>query len=160
MMDLNAVLETLKKRMEVKTTAIQDLKDDIELKQMEIRETEDMLALLESLTSQLLEDRDALLDSYNDLLNKARKRKVMSFMPAGINEFKTRTSDIDIEQTEEKAKRIIEKEEAILRSYDLSEKVNRLRYKIRKTDTEEQEYMDSLNELSKINELLDKLDNE
>ena len=56
MMDLNAVLETLKKRMEVKTTAIQDLKDDIELKQMEIRETEDMLALLESLTSQLLED--------------------------------------------------------------------------------------------------------
>lgn len=160
MMDLNAVLETLKKRMEVKTTAIQDLKDDIELKQMEIRETEDMLALLESLTSQLLEDRDALLDSYNDLLSKARKRKVMSFMPAGINEFRTRTSDIDIEQTEEKAKRIIEKEEAILRSYDLSEKVNRLRYKIRKTDTEEQEYMDSLNELSKINELLDKLDNE
>ena len=160
MMDLNAVLETLKKRMEVKTTAIQDLKDDIELKQMEIRETEDMLALLESLTSQLLEDRDALLDSYNDLLNKARKRKVMSFMPAGINEFRTRTSDIDIEQTEEKARKIIEKEEAILRSYDLSEKVNRLRYKIRKTDTEEQEYMDSLNELSKINELLDKLDNE
>lgn len=160
MMDLNAVLETLKKRMEVKTTAIQDLKDDIELKQMEIRETEDMLALLESLTSQLLEDRDALLDSYNDLLSKARKRKVMSFMPAGINEFRTRTSDIDIEQTEEKARKIIEKEEAILRSYDLSEKVNRLRYKIRKTDTEEQEYMDSLNELSKINELLDKLDNE
>lgn len=160
MMDLNAVLETLKKRMEVKTTAIQDLKDDIELKQMEIRETEDMLALLESLTSQLLEDRDALLDSYNDLLNKARKRKVMSFMPAGINEFRTRTSDIDIEQTEEKARKIIEKEEAILRSYDLSEKVNRLRYKIRKTDTEEQEYIDSLNELSKINELLDKLDNE
>lgn len=160
MMDLNAVLETLKKRMEVKTTAIQDLKDDIELKQMEIRETEDMLALLESLTSQLLEDRDALLDSYNDLLNKARKRKVMSFMPAGINEFRTRTSDIDIEQTEEKARKIIEKEEAILRSYDLSEKVNRLRYKIRKTDTEEQEYMDSLNELSRINELLDKLDNE
>lgn len=160
MMDLNAVLETLKKRMEVKTTAIQDLKDDIELKQMEIRETEDMLALLESLTSQLLEDRDVLLDSYNDLLNKARKRKVMSFMPAGINEFRTRTSDIDIEQTEEKARKIIEKEEAILRSYDLSEKVNRLRYKIRKTDTEEQEYMDSLNELSKINELLDKLDNE
>ena len=146
--------------MEVKTTAIQDLKDDIELKQMEIRETEDMLALLESLTSQLLEDRDALLDSYNDLLNKARKRKVMSFMPAGINEFRTRTSDIDIEQTEEKARKIIEKEEAILRSYDLSEKVNRLRYKIRKTDTEEQEYMDSLNELSRINELLDKLDNE
>ena len=160
MMDLNAVLETLKKRMEVKTTAIQDLKDDIELKQMEIRETEDMLALLESLTSQLLEDRDALLDSYNDLLSKARKRKVMSFMPAGINEFRTRTSDIDIEQTEEKARKIIEKEEAILRSYDLSDKVNRLRYKIRKTDTEEQEYMDSLNELSKINELLDKLDNE
>ena len=160
MMDLNAVLETLKKRMEVKTTAIQDLKDDIELKQMEIRETEDMLALLESLTSQLLEDRDALLDSYNDLLSKARKRKVMSFMPAGINEFRTKTSDIDIEQTEEKARKIIEKEEAILRSYDLSEKVNRLRYKIRKTDTEEQEYMDSLNELSKINELLDKLDNE
>jgi hypothetical protein len=160
MMDLNAVLETLKKRMEVKTTAIQDLKDDIELKQMEIRETEDMLALLESLTSQLLEDRDALLDSYNDLLNKARKRKVMSFMPAGINEFRARTSDIDIEQTEEKARKIIEKEEAILRSYDLSEKVNRLRYKIRKTDTEEQEYMDSLNELSRINELLDKLDNE
>lgn len=160
MMDLNAVLETLKKRMEVKTTAIQDLKDDIELKQMEIRETEDMLALLESLTSQLLEDRDALLDSYNDLLNKARKRKVMSFMPAGINEFRTRTSDVNIEQTEEKARKIIEKEEAILRSYDLSEKVNRLRYKIRKTDTEEQEYMDSLNELSKINELLDKLDNE
>lgn len=160
MMDLNAVLETLKKRMEVKTTAIQDLKDDIELKQMEIRETEDMLALLESLTSQLLEDRDALLDSYNDLLSKARKRKVMSFMPAGINEFRTRTSDIDIEQTEEKARKIIEKEEAILRSYDLSEKVNRLRYKIRKTDTEEQEYMDSLNELSRINELLDKLDNE
>jgi hypothetical protein len=160
MMDLNAVLETLKKRMEVKTTAIQDLKDDIELKQMEIRETEDMLALLESLTSQLLEDRDALLDSYNDLLNKARKRKVMSFMPAGINEFRTRTSDIDIEQTEEKARKIIEKEEAILRSYDLSEKVNRLRYKIRKTDTEEQEYIDSLNELSRINELLDKLDNE
>ena len=160
MMDLNAVLETLKKRMEVKTTAIQDLKDDIELKQMEIRETEDMLALLESLTSQLLEDRDTLLDSYNDLLNKARKRKVMSFMPAGINEFRTRTSDIDIEQTEEKARKIIEKEEAILRSYDLSEKVNRLRYKIRKTDTEEQEYMDSLNELSRINELLDKLDNE
>ena len=61
MMDLNAVLETLKKRMEVKTTAIQDLKDDIELKQMEIRETEDMLALLESLTSQLLEDRDGFL---------------------------------------------------------------------------------------------------
>ena len=84
----------------------------------------------------------------------------MSFMPAGINEFRTRTSDIDIEQTEEKARKIIEKEEAILRSYDLSEKVNRLRYKIRKTDTEEQEYMDSLNELSKINELLDKLDNE
>ena len=160
MMDLNAVLETLKKRMEVKTTAIQDLKDDIELKQMEIRETEDMLALLESLTSQLLEDRDTLLDSYNDLLNKARKRKVMSFMPAGINEFRTRTNDIDIEQTEEKARKIIEKEEAILRSYDLSEKVNRLRYKIRKTDTEEQEYMDSLNELSRINELLDKLDNE
>lgn len=160
MMDLNAVLETLKERMEVKTTAIQDLKDDIELKQMEIRETEDMLALLESLTSQLLEDRDALLDSYNDLLSKARKRKVMSFMPAGINEFRTRTSDIDIEQTEEKARKIIEKEEAILRSYDLSDKVNRLRYKIRKTDTEEQEYMDSLNELSRINELLDKLDNE
>ena len=100
------------------------------------------------------------MDSYNDLLNKARKRKVMSFMPAGINEFRTRTSDIDIEQTEEKARKIIEKEEAILRSYDLSEKVNRLRYKIRKTDTEEQEYMDSLNELSRINELLDKLDNE
>ena len=114
MNNLNALLESLKQRMEVKTAAIQDLSDEIELKQMEIKETEDMLSLLESFMSQLLEDRDILLDEYDVLLNKARKRKVTSFMPSTINEFRTRANKVvNIEETEEKARRIIEKEEQI-----------------------------------------------
>lgn len=161
MNNLTALLENLKQRMEVKTAAIQDLSDEIELKQMEIKETEDMLSLLESFMSQLLEDRDTLLDEYDVLLNKARKRKVTSFMPSTMNEFRTRTNKVvNIEETEAKAKRIIEKEEQILASYKATEKINKLRYKLRKTPEEEQEYMDALNELTRINNKIEELDRE
>lgn len=161
MNNLNELLESLKQRMDQKATAIQDLSDEIELKQMEIKETEDMLSLLESLMSQLLEDRDTLLDEYDDLLNKARRRKVTSFMPSSINEFRTRANKVvNVEETEEKARRIIEKEEQILASYKITEKINKLRYKLRKSPEEEQEYIDALNELAKINNKIEELDKE
>jgi hypothetical protein len=161
MNNLNELLESLKQRMDQKATAIQDLSDEIELKQMEIKETEDMLSLLESLMSQLLEDRDTLLDEYDDLLNKARRRKVTSFMPSSINEFRTRANKVvNVEETEEKARRIIEKEEQILASYKVTEKINKLRYKLRKSPEEEQEYIDALNELARINNKIEELDKE
>lgn len=161
MNNLTELLESLKQKMDTKAAAIQDLSDEIELKQMEIKETEDMLSLLESLMSQLLEDRDILLDEYDVLLNRAKRRKVTSFMPSSINEFRTRANKVvDIEETEAKARRIIEKEEHILASYKITEKINKLRYKLRKTPEEEQEYIDALNELAKINNKLEELDKE
>ena len=161
-MDLNAVLSMLKTKMEKKANAIQDLSDEIELKQMEIKETDDAISLLQSFLTQLMNERDEMLDEYDELLNKARKNKVMSFMPSGINKFAFRTEveQVNIKESEEKAQRIIEKEEALVSSYKLTERINQLRYKVRKTDVEEKEYMDSINELIKLNNLLDQLENE
>ena len=148
--------------MEKKANAIQDLSDEIELKQMEIKETDDAISLLQSFLTQLMNERDEMLDEYDELLNKARKNKVMSFMPSGINKFAFRTEveQVNIKESEEKAQRIIEKEEALVSSYKLTERINQLRYKVRKTDVEEKEYMDSINELIKLNNLLDQLENE
>lgn len=161
-MDLNAVLSMLKTKMEKKANAIQDLSDEIELKQMEIKETDDAISLLQSFLTQLMNERNEMFDEYDELLNKARKNKVMSFMPSGINKFAFRTEveQVNIKESEEKAQKIIEKEEALVSSYKLTERINQLRYKVRKTDVEEKEYMDSINELIRLNNLLDQLENE
>lgn len=118
MMNLNDVMKMLQGEVEKNTIEIQNLSDAIELKEQEILNAENNIALLESCMTQLLEQKEKLEEEYAKLIMDVKCKKATSFIPSKLNKLLTNDEENIAEKT-------------MSLSYKASGALNDCRYKIR-----------------------------